>query len=491
MMLGKYSEFIFDVTRKAMKYYEGYFNEPYPFRKYDQIWVRDYENWAMENAGLVTYNEEKMLQPFSTQDDFYNFADTLAHELSHHWFGNLVTMQWWDDLWLNESFADFISHFCLEKINASLLAPLPPSAMYFRDRKAWGYQEDERDSGTHPIRGAVPNTDVAANIFDGITYAKGAAVLKQLVFLLGETSFGFGLQDYFNRFKWGNATIADFLDSMRPYFPPAIPFEDWTAAWLETASLNVFEAVWDPSNLATSATLKLYQTPFSQKFPTMRWHKMQVVLFNANAKVVETQTLLVPPSAEPFIVAYDGSNSPQAVLLNYGDHCFLENWIDPKSLSFFLENINRVNDTFLRAQIWYTIAQLSKQALLPLEDYVGFLSARLFNEPSTFLLDQLLKGLHAYLSDYAPREQLLAHSETISAACYKKLQDMSISDDDLITTLQRHYIRFAETEQKVLQLRKWVMKEDPTIEARDILDEQLPWEVVKKVFAVSDALLPR
>lgn len=100
-MLGSYSDFIFDVTKKAMEFFEDFFGMPFPFKKYDQIWVRDYSNSAMENAGLVTYNEEQMLQPYSTEDNYYDFANTLVHELSHHWFGNFVTMEWWDDLWLN------------------------------------------------------------------------------------------------------------------------------------------------------------------------------------------------------------------------------------------------------------------------------------------------------------------------------------------------------------------------------------------------------
>lgn len=185
LMLDSYSSFIFDVTKKAMKFYESFFGQPYPFQKYDMIWVREYESYAMENAGLVTFSEEKTLKTYATEDDYYDLADTLAHELAHHWFGNLVTMDWWDDLWLNESFADFISQFTLGKINSSLIHQLKPSAMYFRDRKSWGYTEDERNSATHAIRGTVINTDVAASIFDGITYAKGAAAMKQFMFLVG------------------------------------------------------------------------------------------------------------------------------------------------------------------------------------------------------------------------------------------------------------------------------------------------------------------
>lgn len=183
------------------------------------MFVRDFQSLAMENAGMVTFREEAFLLDYSTEDDYYEFASTLVHELSHHWFGNWVTMKWWDDLWLNESFADFIADFALRKINDSLLHKLQPSGMYFRDRKAWGYQEDERNSATHPIRAKVADTDVAVSIFDGITYSKGAGSLKQLMFLVGEENFKKAIQKYIDRFRQSNATIDDLLNDLKDYFP--------------------------------------------------------------------------------------------------------------------------------------------------------------------------------------------------------------------------------------------------------------------------------
>lgn len=147
--------------------------------------------------------------------------------------------------------------------------------MYFRDRKAWGYQEDERSTATHAIRGTVEDTDVAASIFDGITYAKGAAVMKQLMFLVGEENFSAGLKNYFDRFSWGNATIDDFLQDLEPFFPSAIvSLEVWKTTWLETPSLNVFEAIWDPASTSSTATLSLYQSAFTPKYSTLRCHQI-------------------------------------------------------------------------------------------------------------------------------------------------------------------------------------------------------------------------
>jgi aminopeptidase N len=143
-------------------------------------------------------------------------------------------MNWWDDLWLNESFAAFISQFAISQVNNSLLNPFQTTAaIYFRDYKQFGYEDDERNSATHPINGPVSDTDVAASIFDGITYNKGAAVLKQLMFVVGQANFSSALKSYFARFAWSNATIADFIQDFRPYFPTqATTIDAWVTTWL-------------------------------------------------------------------------------------------------------------------------------------------------------------------------------------------------------------------------------------------------------------------
>lgn len=165
----------------------------------------------MENAGIVTFNDLYIFKEKVSTDKLLRFANTISHELAHHWFGNLVTMKWWDDLWLNESFADFISHFCLEKIRDRCKTINYESSMsMFLNRKGWGYHEDQMIT-THPIRGAVANTSVADSIFDGITYSKGAATMKQLLFLMKEENFSKALSEYFKKYEWSNATLIDFI----------------------------------------------------------------------------------------------------------------------------------------------------------------------------------------------------------------------------------------------------------------------------------------
>lgn len=407
-----------------------------------------------------------MLQPYSTEDDYYNFADTIAHELSHHWFGNLVTMKWWDDLWLNESFADFIAQFALNKINGSLIHTLQPPSMYFRDRKAWGYQDDERNNSTHAIRGIVADTDVAASIFDGITYAKGAAVIKQLVFLIGENNFSRGLQSYFDRFKWSNATITDFLQDMSPYFPAGVDVEDWMTSWLESPSLNIIESIWDPTDLATVATVRLYQSPFSEKYNTHRQHKLQVAFFNSSAAVTQTVTATFSATESLHELTYDGSKGVKAILVNAGDQTFIENYMDQESLIFFMANIDKITDTFTRAQVWYSIAQLNKLGLMKVDSYVTFIASKLLNEPSDFVVSQILTELLGFLNNFVSTDDKAVHTETIYQALYKKLQDSGITDPDRVTVLEKFLIRYSHLDSQIVRLKDWLLGDDVTLASR-------------------------
>ena len=161
----------------------------------------------MENAGVVTFNDNYLFRDKVSNDKMFALACTIAHELAHHWFGNLVTMKWWDDLWLNEAFATFISYFLLEKLKNSFKTITFESAMTnFFTRKGRGYNEDQMIT-THPIRGPVINTSVADSMFDGITYSKGSASMKQFFYLMGEDNFSKAIQGYFHKYEWQNATI--------------------------------------------------------------------------------------------------------------------------------------------------------------------------------------------------------------------------------------------------------------------------------------------
>ena len=209
---------MWEVTIESMKFFEEYFGFPFSFNKYEQVFAHEYKWGAMENAGIVTFNDLYVFKEKVSTERMLSLANTVSHELAHHWFGNLVTMKWWDNLWLNESFADYISHYCLEKIKDRLTTIKYESSMApFNSRKAWGYNEDQLVT-THPINGSVANAQIAETIFDGITYSKGAATMKQLQFLMTEEKFGKALSEYFHKFQWSNTILADFIGCMQNHF---------------------------------------------------------------------------------------------------------------------------------------------------------------------------------------------------------------------------------------------------------------------------------
>jgi aminopeptidase N len=228
---------IFAITRQGMDFYTALFSRPYPFAKYDQIFVPEFNAGAMENAGAVTFTEQHVYRDPPTETQRLGRAETILHELAHMWFGDLVTMRWWDDLWLNESFATYVSTRALADATRFEGA----WRAFHADMKRWGYQADDR-STTHPISGVVADTDATFYNFDGITYGKGAAVLKQLVAWVGRDAFSAGLRVYFERHAWGNASLADFLAALEE--GSGRDLGDWAQRWVETSSMNVLSAHW-------------------------------------------------------------------------------------------------------------------------------------------------------------------------------------------------------------------------------------------------------
>ena len=204
----------------------------------------------MQNPGLVTFNDNYLYDANVEVQKLVYFGNVIAHECAHNWFGNYVTMKWWDDLWLNESFANFISYYFLETLANKTIPNIPIfSSSWALGLKyiADAYHEDQMTSTTHPVRSDVPNTSLASTYFDYITYRKGQTTLKQLVFLMGQANFFKGLQSYFVKYPWKNTTIDEFLAELSPFFPTKYPFtlDEWKQIWILEPSLNILTVEWD------------------------------------------------------------------------------------------------------------------------------------------------------------------------------------------------------------------------------------------------------
>ncbi|MCC7440834.1 MAG: aminopeptidase N, partial [Bdellovibrionales bacterium] len=221
----------FPATRQGFAFFQEYFASPYPFGKYDQLIVPDFNSGAMENVAAVTFSERYVKRGVPTRDDREGLAEVILHEMAHMWFGNLVTMKWWDDLWLNESFATFMAY--LAAAEATEFTDIWQG--FFDDTKQWAYWEDQLVT-THPIVAEVPDTSQAFANFDGITYGKGASALKQLSFLLSPPKFRDGVRAYMKKHAFQNTAMSDFMDSLSA--ASGTPLSGWTQSWLRTAGVN-------------------------------------------------------------------------------------------------------------------------------------------------------------------------------------------------------------------------------------------------------------
>ena len=266
---------ILTLTKQGFDFYHEQFGVRYPLPKYDQLLVPEYNAGAMENFGCITISEEHYLfRSQTTEFEYEQRANTILHELAHMWFGDLVTMRWWDDLWLNESFAEWASHWC----NAEATRFSDAWTTFLALRKRWGYGQDQLPT-THPVYTDVPDVETVEVNFDGITYAKGASILKQIVAYVGRDAFVAGLRAYFPKHAWGNATFDDLLGALEE--ASGRELRDYASQWLTTAQVNTLrpEITLDGANYGTVAVRQ--EAPAD--YPTLRTHRLAIGLYDLQA----------------------------------------------------------------------------------------------------------------------------------------------------------------------------------------------------------------
>ncbi|MEX1333908.1 MAG: aminopeptidase N, partial [Candidatus Limnocylindrales bacterium] len=265
---------IFEITAQGLDYYAKLFGRPYPFSKYDQLFVPEFNAGAMENVGAVTFNDSYLFRDPPTHGQRLTRGEVVLHELAHMWFGNLVTMRWWDDLWLNETFATYLSFRCLADATRFDDAWL----VFNGQMRPQAYRQDQLAT-THPVATEVEHTDQAVGNFDAITYEKGAAVIKQLVARIGDEAFRHGLQAYIEQHAFDNATLADFLGALGA--AAGEPLDEWAQAWLQTASLNVIGVEWKVA-AGTISEMSLHQRALPGH-DQLRSHTTSVSLVSSGA----------------------------------------------------------------------------------------------------------------------------------------------------------------------------------------------------------------
>ncbi len=288
----------------------------------------------------------------------------------------------------------------------------------FLQRKGWGYHEDQMIT-THPIRGAVANTSVADSIFDGITYSKGAATMKQLLFLMSEENFSKALGEYFHKYEWNNATIEDFLAYMQKYFTiTEFSLTEWRQMWLEKASLNVIEASWNPEDLSPHAKITIKQSAYKPDHPTLRLHKIKVAFFTSDFQIDVIDVLILPQGET--VAEYDGSKGYKAALLNFEDHTFAKNIIDPVSLDFFIKNINSIGDILSRTLIWRSFFEMIKDAKMTSHKFVEVITESLANESSDSIFERQFDFVHTAINHYTPQRE----REPLNSRMFKYIYEL-------------------------------------------------------------------
>jgi aminopeptidase N len=412
---------ILQVTRQGLDYYAALFDHPFPFAKYDQIFVPEFNSGAMENVGAVTFHENYVFRDPPTDTQRLARAETILHELAHMWFGDLVTMRWWDDLWLNESVATYVSNLTLAEATRFEGA----WRGFHADMKRWGYQADMR-STTHPISGVVPDTDATFYNFDGITYGKGASVIKQLVAEIGHEAFRAGLRTYFRRHAWGNASLADFLAALEEGAGRSL--RDWSRRWLETASLNTIEAAWTARD-GTLERLQLTQEA-SEEHPTLRPHALEVALVRAAADGA-AEVEVVPArldGAEAWVDGVTGRPAPELVFPNHGDHDYARVILDPASLAEVPRVLPGIADPLLRQLLWGTLWEMVRGARYSSLQFLELVRTVLPLERDDQIVLAGLDAARAALARYVPEGRRLDEARRFVATALASLGDLPEGD---------------------------------------------------------------
>lgn len=387
---------IFLITKQGLDFFHDNFDYPYPFGKYDQAFVPEYNLGAMENPGCVTFREEYIFRGKVTQASYESRANVILHEMAHMWFGDLVTMRWWDDLWLKESFADFMGVFAM--VEATRFDD--GWITFANNRKSWAYRADQLPS-THPITADIRDLEDAKLNFDGITYAKGASVLKQLVAYVGREAFLEGARRYFKKHAYGNTRLGDLLSVLAE--TSGRDMTDWSRSWLQTAGVNSLTPVvtYDAADRITE--LAVLQEA-ADSYPELRPHRVAVGLYRreADGDLVRYARAEVDVAGPRTVVAeLAGAERPELVLVNDDDLTYCKVRFDEASLATLRAHLGDLTDPLARALCWSALWNMTRDGLMPARDFVSLVLAFAGRETDIGVLQMLHAWARSALTHYA------------------------------------------------------------------------------------------
>ena len=477
---GHLTDFGMDVGVKSLRWFVNYYGIPYPDAKIDMVALPDFAAGAMENVGCITYRESLLLvdPATSTQADQQNVADVVSHELAHMWFGDLVTMKWWDDLWLNESFAEWAAH------HASVEATQYTEAWvnFVNQRKSWGYRQDQLPT-THPIVADMFDLDAVEVNFDGITYAKGASALRQLVAWVGEDAFFTGIRAYFKKHAWGNTELQDLLVELEQACGRSLT--DWTQRWLQTAGVNTLRPEIVVQDGKYKSVTILQEPPVAPDGvdQLLRPHHIGIGLYSRVGTQIKRDNRIEidVDGARTDVPELVGQPVADLMLLNDGDYTFVKIRLDENSAKTSATGLRDIEDGVARALIWGASWDMTRDAEMSASDYLSMVINTDLGEIEIGVAQQLLLQARSAIEQFANPANRAANRDALLASLLKALAKADAGGDHQLAFV-KNIAGLARTPQHVEILAGWL--DGSKVPAGLEVDTDLRWSLVARLVAL-------
>ncbi|HEY5304061.1 MAG TPA: aminopeptidase N [Acidimicrobiales bacterium] len=465
------AEELFDLTKRGLDFFTELFGTDYPFAKYDQVFVAEFDS-AVENVGCVVITEELLFGSRVTDLMYERRTNTLLHEMAHMWFGDLVTMQWWDDLWLNESFAEF----CATLACAEATRFTDAWATFAYSRKTWGLMQDRLPT-THPIAAYVATVTEAESNFDGISYAKGASVLKQLVAYVGRDNFFTAIKGYFDRHAWGNTTLADLLEALEAGSGKSL--SPWSKAWLEAAGPNTLRSEFEVDDQGTFTSFAVLQEA-SESQPTLRPHRISIGLYDrVDGALVRTRRVMVEiASARADVSELVGEKQPDLLVLNDDDFGFAAVRFDARSLDTLTQSIGEITDPLARAVCWVAALDMVNQAELSLAAFVGMVSIAMETEPSVAVVQTVHHETAQVIAHLGDPKEVPKLKEQLAAAAARLLGAAEPGSDHQLAWAE--LLGWTATSDEQVELVAALLDASTTVPGL-VIDTELRWTLLGRL----------
>jgi aminopeptidase N len=479
------AERLFTETKQGFDFYHRNFGVRYPFGKYDQLFVPEFNAGAMENAGAVTFLEDYVFRSRVTRFVYERRAETVLHEMAHMWFGDLVTMAWWDDLWLNESFATWASVLCQAEATEYTQA----WTTFANVEKSWAYRQDQLPS-THPVAADIPDLQAVEVNFDGITYAKGASVLKQLVAYVGLEPFLAGLRSYFTAHAWGNATFDDLLGALEQ--SSGRDLSGWGAQWLRTTGLNLLRPSFDVDGTGAFTRFEVVQGGARPGAGELRTHRIAVGVYDdpGDGTLVRTHRVEVDVAGErtevPELV---GVSRGKLVLVNDDDLTYCALRLDPGSLATLVDRIGDIAEPLPRTLCWSAAWEMTREAELKARDFATLVAGGFGAESEIGVVQRLLLQAQTAITSYADEQWTAERGWPLLVDSLRFYLDTAPAGSDAQLAGVNALTASVLPATVLAQMRSWLTgpENNPDVPAGLTLDTDLRWRLLHALVAHGEA----